>query len=77
MISGCPVLQLLILEGGYWMRIKPAIRKCPSCNNYTMKIECENCRIETQLPKPARFSPEDKYGKYRRKLKKMVKENPK
>jgi H/ACA ribonucleoprotein complex subunit 3 len=36
-----------------------------------MKINCDNCQVETVLPKPARFSPDDKYGKYRRKLKKM------
>jgi H/ACA ribonucleoprotein complex subunit 3 len=54
------------------MRVKPVLRKCPDCNTYTLKIECGKCSSETRIPKPARYSPEDKYGEYRRKLKKMV-----
>ena len=53
------------------MRVKPTLRKCPECEAYTMKLECGKCKVETNQTKPARYSPEDKYGKYRRKLKKM------
>ncbi|HLC51619.1 MAG TPA: nucleolar RNA-binding Nop10p family protein [Candidatus Nanoarchaeia archaeon] len=42
------------------------IMKCPSCKKYTLKSEC--C-ITTVLPRPPKYSPEDKYGEYRRKAK--------
>jgi len=45
------------------------IRKCPSCKEYTFKQACPNCNIESVNPNPPRFSPEDKYGKYRRQMK--------
>jgi rRNA maturation protein Nop10 len=32
-----------------------------------MKLQC--CGNSTATPKPAKFSPEDKYGQYRRKAK--------
>jgi len=41
------------------------ILKCIKCNTYTMKIICAKCNAKTISPKPPRFSPEDKYGKYR------------
>ena len=44
------------------------IMKCPKCGNYTMKELCP-CGNKTLTPKPAKFSPEDKYGAYRRKAK--------
>jgi H/ACA ribonucleoprotein complex subunit 3 len=54
------------------MRVKPTLRKCPVCEKYTMKTNCDQCEEETKIPKPARYSPEDKYGYYRRKLKKSL-----
>jgi H/ACA ribonucleoprotein complex subunit 3 len=42
------------------------IMKCPVCGKYTMK---ENCCEITNPAKPLKYSPEDKYGEYRRKLK--------
>ncbi len=42
------------------------IMKCPKCSSYTMKDEC--C-AKTAPCKPLKYSPEDKYGQYRRKLK--------
>lgn len=45
------------------------ILKCPSCENYTMKEECAECKIPTSLIKPLKYSPEDPYGEYRRKAK--------
>ena len=44
------------------------ILKCQSCGNYTLKERCE-CGGKAINPKPPKFSPEDKYGKYRRKVK--------
>lgn len=44
---------------------------CPKCKNYMLSKFCDQCDIETILPRPVKFSIEDHYGKYRR----MVKEN--
>ncbi len=46
------------------------ILKCPICKQYTMKSVCPKCNIETVTPKPAKYSPEDPYARYRRKAKK-------
>ncbi len=50
------------------------MRKCPECGSYTLKDICPNCTKpekdqKTESAHPASFSPEDPYGKYRRKLK--------
>ena len=42
------------------------IMKCPSCKLYTMKATCSECRVQTEYPKPPKYSPEDKYGRDRR-----------
>ncbi|OYT26971.1 MAG: ribosome biogenesis protein [Candidatus Altiarchaeales archaeon ex4484_96] len=44
--------------------------KCPRCHQYTLKEECPACGIKAVNPKPARFAPQDPYGKYRRLMKK-------
>ncbi|HLC97363.1 MAG TPA: RNA-protein complex protein Nop10 [Candidatus Nanoarchaeia archaeon] len=48
----------------------PHIRKCASCGKYTLKEHCPACGSSTMQPKPPKFSPEDKYGGYRRTVKK-------
>lgn len=45
------------------------MKKCKNCGRYTFREECPECGKETASPHPAKFSPEDKYGEYRRKLK--------
>ncbi len=45
------------------------IQYCAACDIYTLKEKCKGCGEKTISPKPARFSPEDTYGSYRRKLK--------
>jgi H/ACA ribonucleoprotein complex subunit 3 len=45
------------------------IRKCLKCKIYTLKETCPKCGSRTESAHPPRFSPEDKYGKYRRMLK--------
>jgi H/ACA ribonucleoprotein complex subunit 3 len=42
---------------------------CKKCRIYTLKDSCKKCGGATINPKPARFSPPDPYGRYRRKLK--------
>ncbi|MFC1741169.1 nucleolar RNA-binding Nop10p family protein [Nanoarchaeota archaeon] len=46
------------------------ILKCPKCRKYTMRPECADCKVKTIPPLPAKYSPEDPYGKYRREAKK-------
>ncbi|MBR2255439.1 MAG: RNA-protein complex protein Nop10 [Candidatus Methanomethylophilaceae archaeon] len=40
------------------------MRRCSVCGAYTLSDIC--CGVGTVLPVPPRFSPEDRYGKYRR-----------
>jgi len=44
------------------------ILKCSECGKYSMKDTCE-CGGKTVTPRPPKYSPEDKFGKYRRKAK--------
>ncbi|PKK81901.1 MAG: ribosome biogenesis protein [Thermoplasmata archaeon HGW-Thermoplasmata-2] len=50
--------------------MKTLFRRCDKCSLYTFGEKCPKCSAETRVPIPPRFSPEDKYGKYRRMLKK-------
>jgi len=42
---------------------------CDACKKYTMNETC-SCGAKTYHKKPAKYSPEDPYGEYRRKAKK-------
>jgi len=44
---------------------------CKKCKKYTLENVCSICNEKSILKNPPRFSPEDHYGKYRRKLKKL------
>ncbi|MHB8584410.1 MAG: RNA-protein complex protein Nop10 [Thermoplasmatota archaeon] len=48
------------------------MRKCLACTRYTLREACPQCGAVTVKPGPARYSPEDPYGAYRRKLKAMA-----
>lgn len=52
------------------LTMRTLLRKCPECSEYTMGETCGRCGSKTEVPIPSRFSPEDRYGEYRRKLKK-------
>ncbi|RLE80845.1 MAG: RNA-protein complex protein Nop10 [Thermoprotei archaeon] len=54
------------------MKAMGRIRKCKSCGRYTLKENCPVCGAPTVDPHPPRFSPEDRYGKYRRMHKKLL-----
>jgi H/ACA ribonucleoprotein complex subunit 3 len=45
------------------------IRRCPADQTYTLSLTCPACGKPTIVAHPARYSPEDKYGKYRRMVK--------
>ncbi|MFQ6060716.1 MAG: RNA-protein complex protein Nop10 [Thermoplasmata archaeon] len=51
--------------------MRSAIRRCKSCEKYTLKDLCPSCGGRTRMAIPPRYSPEDRYGEYRRKLKKL------
>lgn len=42
------------------------IRRCPADQIYTLSLTCPACGKPTVVAHPARYSPEDKYGTYRR-----------
>jgi H/ACA ribonucleoprotein complex subunit 3 len=42
------------------------LKKCEVCAMYTFKQNCPKCGDKTKNPHPPAFSPQDKYGKYRR-----------
>ena len=45
---------------------------CSKCDKFTLKENC-TCKNKTFSTKPARFSPEDKYGKWKKIYKKEKK----
>jgi len=52
------------------------LRKCVQCGRYTLKQDkCPYCGGPLKNPHPPRFSPEDRYGKYRRMLKYKLNKN--
>jgi len=44
---------------------------CKKCKVYTLDKICNSCKQNTVSKKPARFSPQDRFGEYRRRLKKL------
>ena len=46
--------------------MRSSIRKCPKCGRYTLEDKCQSCDVDTVTSHPARYSPDDRYGKYRR-----------
>lgn len=46
--------------------MKTLIKKCPKCGSYTTKGFCPKCNEKTMNSDPPKYSPEDKYGEYRR-----------
>lgn len=51
--------------------MKSNILVCPGCHSYSLAGRCEACGLDAITPHPPKFSPEDRYGKYRRQLKAM------
>lgn len=48
--------------------MRSLMRVCPVDRTYTLRDACPRCGGRTAMPLPPRFSPEDRYGKYRRRL---------
>lgn len=51
--------------------MKTEILRCPICLEYTLDKICPRCNIKPATPKPAKFSIDDPYGRYRRLAKKQ------
>jgi len=45
--------------------MRKLLRRCSSCSRYTLQMKCPKCGGETVSPHPAKFSPQDRYIKYR------------
>ena len=54
--------------------LTPKMMKCKKCGEYTLKqFACPKCGGELYTPKPPKYSPEDRYAKYRRAMKEEAK----
>jgi len=50
--------------------VKFLLRRCVECGRYTLDTEsCPACGGDVKVPHPAKFSPEDRYARYRRRPK--------
>lgn len=47
------------------------LKRCTQCQEYTLQETCPRCGGAAKPNRPAKFSPEDAYGEYRRKLKRL------
>jgi len=50
------------------MRVRSVMRVCREDRTYTLRDVCPKCGARTVTPLPPRYSPEDRYGAYRRRL---------
>jgi len=41
------------------------IKRCSECKKYTLSAVCASCGKTAESPHPAKFSPDDKYMRYR------------
>lgn len=41
------------------------LRRCTVCITYTLKTQCPTCHADTVSAHPAKYSPDDKYARYR------------
>ncbi|MEM3852661.1 MAG: RNA-protein complex protein Nop10 [Methanomassiliicoccales archaeon] len=54
--------------------MRTLIRRCPKCGRYTLADACPEDRTQTRNTAPPRYSPQDRYAKYRRALMEKLKE---
>lgn len=52
----------------------PTMLYCKKCEEYTLNSICKKCNEKTVSKNPPKYSPQDHYGEYRRKLKKIKRE---
>jgi len=52
------------------------LKKCSKCGEYTLnEVACPKCGGAVYTPRPPKFSPDDRYAKYRRALKEEARKN--
>jgi H/ACA ribonucleoprotein complex subunit 3 len=44
------------------------LRRCVACRRYSLRASCPACGAATSSPHPARYSPQDRWARYRRAL---------
>jgi H/ACA ribonucleoprotein complex subunit 3 len=54
--------------------MKALLKLCTVCQEYTLHETCTHCGGQAAPNRPAKFSPEDHHGEYRRQLKLLVRE---
>lgn len=52
------------------------LKRCTQCKEYTLQEACPRCGAAAKPNRPAKFSPEDQYGQYRRRLKRLDQKGP-
>jgi H/ACA ribonucleoprotein complex subunit 3 len=45
--------------------MKSLLFRCPKCSRYTMEARCPSCGEVAKMAAPAKYSPDDKYARYR------------
>ena len=45
--------------------MRSSMRRCPKCGRYSLEMRC-SCGCDTVTAHPPKYSPDDRYGKYRR-----------
>ncbi|MCQ1539144.1 RNA-protein complex protein Nop10 [Methanocalculus taiwanensis] len=48
------------------------MRRCTEDGTYTLSQQCKVCGRPTKPVHPPRFSPQDRYGKYRRQMRRWI-----
>jgi H/ACA ribonucleoprotein complex subunit 3 len=51
--------------------VRTTLRVCRACARYSLRDACPSCGACTVSPLPPRYSPEDRYGEYRRRLRRL------
>ncbi|MBO7351543.1 MAG: RNA-protein complex protein Nop10 [Candidatus Methanomethylophilaceae archaeon] len=46
--------------------MRSSLRRCRDCGAYSTKEICPDCGARTETALPPRYSPDDRYGEYRR-----------
>ena len=46
--------------------MRASLRRCPGCGRYTAGYTCTECGSDTVTAHPPKYSPDDRYGRYRR-----------
>jgi H/ACA ribonucleoprotein complex subunit 3 len=51
--------------------MKSLMRRCGACSRYSLVEKCPKCGAATVIPIPPRYSPEDRYSSYRKRMREI------